>query len=702
MFKYSVLMPIPSRAWDGDVILARDIGSGFFVSIFVYESYLLEIPINKETLNMKIFLKVWLLVVLLSANLNAQERREVGNLVMEGIPEVIPASIEERYEQYSNMNSAAFEDWNFHMNGIFTSTRAGEVTQIFYVSAPGAEPQQLTNFSEPVRTAIGCPDTSLNGFIYYKDEGGNENFQIFFYDMSNGESRMLTDGVSRNSGFAWNREGTKYIYRSNKNDKKTFDFYIADFGNPASERLFLDVSESGWGLSDWNEAGDKLLLRKYIAATESEMYLYDMNSGALTRLNPSTKKIAYTNLNFSWDGSGIFYVSDEDSDIKLLRYYDFSTTASKVLTPGLQWEVSSVAQSDGGRLLCFTTNENGFSKVYLMDATTGEYSEALGFPACTVSGITFNKDNATLGLSMITPTAVRDAYTYNIDEGNLTRWTYSEMGGLDPSTFVSPEAIYYPTFDNLNGEPRKIPALVYKPKNKSGKAPVIISIHGGPEGQSDPTFSSTVQFWVNELGAAVIEPNVRGSSGYGKTYLDLDNGYLRENSVRDIGALLDWIATQPDLDPERVAVMGGSYGGYMVLASLVHYSNRIKCGIDVVGISNFTTFLANTSEYRVDLRRVEYGDERDPQMKSFLDSISPNRHIDKITSPLFIIQGLNDPRVPVTEAEQMLTALKENDNEVWYLMAKDEGHGFGKKSNRVFMITAEVMFLEKYLLGKGL
>jgi dipeptidyl aminopeptidase/acylaminoacyl peptidase len=651
---------------------------------------------------MKIILRLCIVYFISSCFVLAQDRREMGNLVIEGIPEVIPPSIEERYEQYSNMNSAAFEDWNYRSGGIFTTTRAGEVTQVFYISAPGAEPQQLTNFPEPVRTAIGCPDTSVNGFIYYKDKGGNENFQIFFYNMDNGESEMLTDGVSRNSGFTWNKAGTKYIYRSNKNDRKTFDFYIADFGKPESEKLFLDVDESGWGVSDWNDAGDKLILRKYIAATESEIYLYEMTSGALTQLNPSFKKISYTNVMFSKDGNGIFYVSDEDSDIELLRYYDISSGTSTILTPGLEWEVSGVSQSDGGMLLCFTTNENGFSKVYFMDALSYEYKEALGFPPCTVSGIRFDPDNESIGLSMITPVAVRDAYTYDIDEGNLTRWTYSEMGGLDPNIFAAPEAVYYPTFDMVDGEPRKIPALVYKPKNNRGKLPVIISIHGGPEGQSGPSFSSTVQFFVNELGAAVIEPNVRGSSGYGKTYLDLDNGYLRENSVKDIGALLDWIAEQPDLDAERVAVMGGSYGGYMTLASLVHYSDRIRCGIDVVGISNFVTFLNNTGEYRVDLRRAEYGDDTDPAMRNFLDSISPNRHISRITSPLFIIQGLNDPRVPVTEAEQMLEAMKQNGREVWYLMAKDEGHGFGKKSNRVFMITAEVMFLEKYLLGNGL
>ena len=643
---------------------------------------------------MKIF-SVIIFSLLVTFPLISQDRREVGNLVMEGIPEQIPSDIEERYNRYSNMRSAAFEDWDYYGEGVYITTRFGDVTQVHYVSQPTKYRQQLTFFPEPVTTAIGSPNPEYDGFVYYKDEGGNENYQIYFYNWKTGNSKILTDGVSRNSGFTWNKDGTKYIYRSNKKDKKTFDFYVADMGNVSSERLLLDVNESGWGIMDWSDDGDRLLMRKYIARTESELYIYTISTGLLTPVfnYDNIKKISYGDAYFAHNGN-IFLVSDEDSEFRTLKNYNPATGEMKVLTPDLKWDVDNVAISDGGRLLCFTTNENGFSRMYLMDVLTFEYSEVTEIPQGNVSGVRFSKDNKTLGFSMITPTSVRDVYTYDIDEYKLTRWTFSEMGGLNPDIFVSPEPIYYPSFDDRN-----IPALVYKPKVATGKLPVIINIHGGPEGQSDPSFSSTIQFFVNELGAAVIEPNVRGSSGYGKTYLDLDNGMLRENSVKDIGALLDWIASQPELDAERVCVMGGSYGGYMVLASLVHYSDRIRCGIDVVGISNFVTFLNNTSEYRQDLRRAEYGDETDPEMMKFLESISPNKHVDKITSPLFVIQGLNDPRVPVTEAEQMVQAMKENGRDVWYLMAKDEGHGFSKKSNRNFMIAAEVMFLEKYLLG---
>jgi dipeptidyl aminopeptidase/acylaminoacyl peptidase len=285
----------------------------------------------------------------------------------------------------------------------------------------------------------------------------------------------------------------------------------------------------------------------------------------------------------------------------------------------------------------------------------------------------------------------------NLSDYSLERWTYSETGGLNTSEFVIPELIHYPTFDEVDGKPRMIPAFIYKPKGK-GPHPVVIDIHGGPESQAVPSFNPINQYYVNEMGIAIIEPNVRGSTGYGKSYLQLDNGYNRENSVKDIGALLDWIEKQPDLDTKRVAVNGGSYGGYMVLSSMFNYNDRLKCGVDIVGISNFVTFLNNTEDYRRDLRRVEYGDERDPEMNKYLNSISPTTNAHKITKPLFVVQGLNDPRVPYTEAEQIVDIVRKNGGEVWYLLAKDEGHGFRKKTNRDYYIWSEVLFYEKYLL----
>jgi dipeptidyl aminopeptidase/acylaminoacyl peptidase len=295
-------------------------------------------------------------------------------------------------------------------------------------------------------------------------------------------------------------------------------------------------------------------------------------------------------------------------------------------------------------------------------------------------------------------TSPGDIYVYDLEKEEAVRWTYSEVGGLNTEQFPKAKLIRFPTFDKIDGETRQIPAFVYNPGEISGKIPVLIDIHGGPAGQHRPRFSSFYAYLVNELGIAVIAPNVRGSSGYGKSYLKLDDDYKRENSVKDIVELINWIREQPEYDAERIAVFGGSYGGYMVLASMVHYNDKIKCGVDRVGISNFVTFLENTREYRRDLRRVEYGDERDPKMREFLLSIAPTSHAHKITKPLFVIQGANDPRVPATESEQMVKKIRENNGKVWYMLAKDEGHGFRKKENVDKMTEAVALFLKENLL----
>ena len=279
----------------------------------------------------------------------------------------------------------------------------------------------------------------------------------------------------------------------------------------------------------------------------------------------------------------------------------------------------------------------------------------------------------------------------------FTRWTASETGGLDTRTFLGPMLVEYPSF---NG--RKVPAFVYRPPPHKfpGPRPVLIDIHGGPEGQFRPAFLGRLNYWINEMGIVVIFPNVRGSAGYGKTYLKLDNGMKRDDSVKDIGALLDWIAGQTDLDKSRVAVTGGSYGGFMSLAVQTTYNDRIKAGIDIVGISNFVTFLKNTQGYRRDLRRAEYGDERDPAMRSFLERVSPLVRAHMIHTPILVVQGQNDPRVPITEAEQMVAALKKNGVPLWYVVGKNEGHGFAKKVNQDYLQAVEVMFLRQYLLGE--
>jgi dipeptidyl aminopeptidase/acylaminoacyl peptidase len=349
-------------------------------------------------------------------------------------------------------------------------------------------------------------------------------------------------------------------------------------------------------------------------------------------------------------------------------------------------------------------NESGLSRLYLMDTRSRQYRAVSGIPTGIVSGLAFSPDDRQLAMTLSTPQTPSDAFALHLgrgplEHGVLVRWTESELGGLDAESLVTPELVHYPTFDRVDGKPRQIPAWVYRPRSERPAA-VVVSIHGGPEGQARPYFNYMYQMWLDRLGVAVVVPNVRGSAGYGKSYLALDNGMQREDSVRDIGALLDWIAADPGLDESRVAVYGGSYGGYMVLASAVHYSDRLRAAVDIVGISNFVTFLENTQGYRRDLRRAEYGDEREPEMRAHLEKISPLAHVADIKVPMLVVQGQNDPRVPVTESRQMVGALRQQGRPVWYMNALNEGHGYRSKENRDIYQQAVVLFLERHLVGR--
>ena len=407
---------------------------------------------------------------------------------------------------------------------------------------------------------------------------------------------------------------------------------------------------------------------------------------------------------FDAAGDGFWLVTDQGGEFRQLAWQPLEPGAElEIVTADIPWDVSSAALSHDRSRVAFIVNENGLSRLYLMDAASREFRAVDVIPTGLAFGLEFSPDDRRLGLSLNTPQTPSDTYVLEIGDsslnyGALTRWTYSEVGGLDTSSFGKPELVDYPTFDRVDGEQRRIPAWVYKPPGE-GPFPVVISIHGGPEGQSRPFYSYTYQMWMKALGVAVVLPNVRGSNGYGKSYLSLDNGFKREDSVQDIGALLDWIDTQPDLDASRVAVYGGSYGGYMVLASAVHFSDRLKAAVDVVGISSFVTFLENTQDYRRDLRRQEYGDERDPAMRAHLEKISPVNNVERIKVPMFIVQGENDPRVPVTESAQMVAALRDLGQDVWYMNALNEGHGYRKKENRDIYQQAVVLFLRRHLLG---
>ncbi|MGH8482453.1 MAG: S9 family peptidase [Nevskiaceae bacterium] len=620
------------------------------------------------------------------------QRVERGNLVTESIPE-IPAALAERTNQYQQARAASLQGWLGDQ--ILVTTRFGDTAQVHRVAFPAGDRQQLTFFQEPVSVAVPAPDGK--SFLFRKDVGGNEQFQFYQFDLATGAYRRVTDGTSRNQGALWSDRGDRFAFSTTRRNGKDTDIHVMARGADASQPLL--EREGTWGAVDWSADGRQLLVLRYISITQSELHVVDVASRGVTRFHPAVKPIAFGDARFSHDGKGVYYTSDEDSEFQRLRYERLGGDGPRVLSADIPWDVEDLELSADGRYLAFTVNAGGVSELHVRDLKRDKAVATPKLPVGLVANLRFHRTEPRLGFVLNGPRSPSDVFSFEIGRDELTRWTRSETGGLDAATFTEPSLVEFESFDG-----RQIPAFYYRaaPQQAGGKVPVLISIHGGPESQARPLFNPLTEFYVRELGVAVLLPNVRGSSGYGKGYLQLDNGDKREDSVKDIGALLDWVARQPELDAKRVAVIGGSYGGYMVLASMTHYNDRLRAGIEIVGISNFVTFLTNTSDYRRDLRRAEYGDERDPQMKTFLESISPLAHARKITKSMLIAQGANDPRVPLGEAEQMVKTIRAQGGDVWYLLAKDEGHGFAKKGNRDYYQNAVILFMQKHLLGEEL
>ena len=650
------------------------------------------------------FMPIWVLLLVSSIAFGEVENRTLndGNLVLEDVPE-IPREVFLDLYRFQNVRAAAFRAWTADSQSIYVSTGFGDVDSIHRVDMPLGARRQVTFYEEPVGGIAGQPGTDR--LVFTRDAGGSEFAQLFLLDPVTGEAEMLSDGESRNGAVLWDRRGTRITFQSTRRNGASNDVWIMDPESADSAEIVLTSPDgTWWGPAEFSASGSKLLVANYVSVTDSRVHLVDLDTGANTLMTggPDNKSVNNA-IAFDDDGEGFWLVTDQGGEFNQLAWQAMEPGAApEIVTADITWGVTGATMSHDRKRMVFVTNEDGMSSVYLLDVVSREYRRVENIPTGLAFGLEFSPDDRRLAMTLNTPQTPSDTFVLDLGEGaleygDLTRWTESEVGGLDTTAFRIPELIRYPTFDRDGEAQREIPAWVYKPAGK-GPHPVVISIHGGPEGQARPSFSSTYQMWIEKLGVAVIQPNVRGSRGYGKTYVGLDNGFKREDSVKDIGALLDWIETQPDLDKDRVAVFGGSYGGYMVLASAVHYSDRLAAAVDIVGISNFVTFLENTQDYRRDLRRVEYGDERDPAMRAHLEKISPLNNVDQISVPMFIVQGENDPRVPVTEAAQVVEALREQGHTVWYMNALNEGHGYRKRENRDIYQQATVLFFQKHLV----
>ncbi|MEO9634035.1 MAG: prolyl oligopeptidase family serine peptidase [Parasphingorhabdus sp.] len=610
-------------------------------------------------------------------------------LVVDQIPD-IPLAIVEQTRPYMEYRTASFVDWDPESKAMLISTRFADTRQLHRVTAPMAQRQQLTFASEPVLRARYAPDgTSL---LFQKDSGGNEVHQIFALD--SGKPKLLTDGKSRNSLGPWSSSGKMLAFGSNKRTGLYNDIYLMDPAKPEDARMLVASTGGGWFPIDFSPDDKHLLVFNYVSVTDNQLYLIDTVKGNLRKLTESKKPVAYEGLQFAPDGK-LWAASDDGSDVKRLGILNPETSLFEPMVDEKIWDISDFDISKDGRWIAFEVNQAGRSMLKFYDTRSGKVRAVNALPSGVISGVKFAPWGE-LGLTLNSNRTGTDAYSINPETLTITRWTQSETGGLNAANNASPELVEIKSFD---GEPMS--GFLYRPdpKKHKGKRPLIISVHGGPEGQATPRFLGRNNYLINELGIAIFYPNVRGSTGFGKRFVSLDNGpWQRENSVLDIGAFLDHLRKDKRIDRKHIAVTGGSYGGYMTLASMLRYGKRLKAGLEVVGISNFVTFLENTQAYRRDLRRVEYGDERNAEQRAKLLEISPLQRASEIKIPLMVVTGANDPRVPASEADQVIKAVRANDRPAWHLLAKNEGHGFRKKANADYQFWASLIFWRKYLL----
>lgn len=612
-------------------------------------------------------------------------------IVADGLPPV-PQALAAATRPYLESRAAAFDGWNPVTRGVLVSTRFGNTAQLHEVAAPMGMRRQLSFEADAIAGASYAPRRG-DVLVVQKDVGGSEFWQL--YMLKDGRLTLLTDGKSRNAINAWSHDGRWLGYSSTRRNGTDNDLYVIDPRDPKSDRLVAKVQGGGWAISDFAPDKKTAVVSQYLSVNKTNLYLMSVATGRMTPIGDPAAPIAYGEAKFAPDGT-LWVTSDEGSDFQRLGTIDPRTGRFNAVAPEPKWDVDGFDIADDGRTIAYVVNQAGIDRLKLLDVASRQV-RTVPLPAGGIGGVRFAPWGA-LGFTLTSAKAPTDTYSLDPATLKVTRWTASETGGLDPQRNVEPEFVEVKSFD---GEP--VSGFLYRPDPRRwpGKRPLLFNIHGGPEGQSTPGFLGRTNYLINELGIALFYPNVRGSTGFGKRFVALDNGpFKREDSVKDIGAFLDRLEKDPRIDPKRIAETGGSYGGYMCYAVAIRYGDRFKAANCIVAISNFVTFLENTQSYRRDLRRVEYGDERIPEQRAKLAAISPLTRARELRIPLMVVTGGNDPRVPASEANQMVAAVRANGVPAWHLLAKDEGHGYAKKENQDYQFWTSLLFWQANLLGK--
>ncbi|HTE49407.1 MAG TPA: alpha/beta fold hydrolase [Kofleriaceae bacterium] len=609
-----------------------------------------------------------------------------SRLLLDGTPPV-PDDVRDRLAPYLDARRTRMVGALPGRRSFLALTRLGRLPQVYAVDVPLGPLRRLTAEREPIEQVSYFP-TASPSLLYRTDVGGDERFQLIRRVLDDGSRAVVSDGVSRHGAFSIAPGGRAVAFTANGRTEADMDVYLGDGIDPEASHMIL-ARQGQWVAGSWSTDGTRLLVREYLSTEYSALYILDVATSQLEPVAPSAHPAVYGDARFSADDRRLYFTSDRDGDFVRLYELDLASGDLRSLTGLIPWDVDGIAL--WSQKIAFVTNEDGLSVVRIFDTKRRTTHRVRGVPPGVISSFRFADGGKLLAMTLSRPNEPDDIYALELATGRLERWTTSLAG--DPDRFLVPERIRITSFDGLG-----VPAYYYRPRGP-GPFPVLLWMHGGPEDQHRPTFDPIIQYFAAERGIAVIAPNVRGSDGYGRRYRSLDNGPLRADAVRDVGAFLDWIASRAELDAGRVGIYGASYGGYMVLAALVEYGDRIAAGCDLVGLSNLVSFLAGTSAYRQDSRRAEYGDERDPAAREALQALSPLTGAARIRSPLFVAHGANDPRVPLAEAEQIVKAVRQSGVEAWYMVAPDEGHGFHKRRTRDTFYQLMAAFFEMHLLG---
>lgn len=557
------------------------------------------------------------------------------------------------------------------------------VPQVWSVPIDGGWPDQLTYFSERVSTIEYSP--TGKHLLFGMDVGGNERQGLYSLAPGGTEPEPLeTEPDVIHTWGAWSPEGARIAYTSNARDRRYFDVYVRPLDGESRMVLQQDGTNA---VVAWSPDGLRLLISRAESNLDNDLYLLDLETGEARLLTEHEGEALHGSAHFAGSDS-LLLVTNRDRDFLSLCRLDLATRQLTCIFE-TSWDVEELTVSEDGSVWAYTVNWDGYSRLYL--SAGGSLRTVTGVPAGDVTGLELSRDGSRLVFSLNAPTMGVEIWAVDTTTGDLRQVTHASRAGLPADAVVEPRLIRYPSFDGL-----QIAAYLYLPEGASLPLPTIVHVHGGPESQARPVFNPTIQFLVHR-GFAVLAPNVRGSTGYGKAYSHLDDVRRRMDSVADLQAAVSWLTESGTALPDRLAVMGGSYGGFMTLAALTTYPELWAAGVDTVGIANLVSFLENTGPWRRKLREAEYGSLE--QDRDFLESISPIRYVDRITAPLLVIHGANDPRVPVDEAEQIVASLRERDRPVEYLRFDDEGHGLVKLHNRIRAAEATAAFLDTHLAG---